>query len=105
VQAGARPNRGVRTVTDSGTVLRESGVECEHCGCTSRRPDSNRCAACGRYAPDPRYARSPLTGKWYRVSDWDELEDGKIVAKSKEEVDREDVPEHWAEAIEEATEA
>jgi len=50
---------------------------------------------------DEVYSKSPLTGKWYRVTDWDEAgENGKIVAKSKEEVDREEVPDHWIKAIE-----
>lgn len=51
-----------------------------------------------------RYGYSQLTDTWYRVTDWDDLGDGKIRAKSKEEVDREDVPREWIEATEEAIE-
>ena len=48
-----------------------------------------------------RYAYSQLTDTWYRVADWDDLGDGKIQAKSKEEVAREEVPQEWIEATEE----
>lgn len=47
-----------------------------------------------------RYGYSQLTDTWYRVTDWDDLGDGKIQAKSKEEVDREDVPQEWVDATE-----
>lgn len=50
---------------------------------------------------DEVYAHSELTDTWYRVTDYEEAgPGGKIVAKSKEEVDREDVPDHWVKAIE-----
>jgi len=39
-----------------------------------------------------RYAESPLSGKVYRVTAWEEKDDGKIVAHEKEEIDIEEVP-------------
>ena len=48
-----------------------------------------------------RYAYSRLTNTWYIVHEWDELGDGKIKAKSKEPVDREDVPQEWINGVEE----
>ena len=84
----------------SGLPLRDVGVPCDHCGCEDRRPDTNRCAACGRFAPDPIYAYSELSGEWYRVTEWDNLGDGKIVAKSKESVPKVAVPDAWVESIE-----
>lgn len=84
----------------SGLPLRDVGVECKNCGSEKRRPDSNRCAACGQFAADPRYAYSELTNTWYRVTEYDDLGDGKIYAKSKERVGREDVPQPWLDAIE-----
>lgn len=89
----------------SGLPLRDAGVPCENCGCEKRRPTTNRCAACGRFAPDPRYAYSALTDTWYRVTEYEELGDGQIRAKSKEEVPREDVPQRWLDATEERGEA
>lgn len=50
---------------------------------------------------DERYGYSLLTDTWYLVTDYDDLGDGKIRAKSKEAVDREDVPQEWLGAIEE----
>jgi len=46
-----------------------------------------------------RYARSDLTGNWYRVTAWEELGDGKIVAHEKEEVEESEVPPIWREGI------
>lgn len=89
----------------SGLPQRDAGVPCENCGCEKRRPDTNRCAACGQFAPDPRYAYSMLTDTWYRVTDYDDLGDGKIVAKNKEPVDREEVPKAWLDATEERGDA
>jgi len=48
-----------------------------------------------------RYGYSRLTDTWYRVTDWEDLGDGKIQAKSKEEVPREEVPQEWLNATEE----
>ncbi len=48
-----------------------------------------------------RYGYSRMTDTWYRVTEWDDLGDGKIRAKSKEPVDREDVPQEWLEATDE----
>ena len=48
-----------------------------------------------------RYGYSILTDTWYRVTEWDDIGDGRIQAKSKEEVPREDVPKEWLEATEE----
>lgn len=88
--------------TDSpGLPLRDARVPCENCGSEKRRPDTNRCAGCGQFAPDPRYGYSSLTDTWYRVTEYDDLGDGKIIAKSKEPVDREEVPQAWLDATEE----
>lgn len=45
-----------------------------------------------------RYAYSLLTDTWYRVSEWEDLGDGKIQAKGKVEVPREEVPQEWLDA-------
>jgi hypothetical protein len=52
---------------------------------------------------DHRYGYSRLTDTWYRVDDWEvhNEEKGQIVAKSKNEVDRDDVPQHWINGVEE----
>jgi len=47
-----------------------------------------------------RYAKSPLTGNYYRVTKWIDKGDGKIQSREKEQVDREDVPEKWLEVLE-----
>lgn len=88
-----------QSTTRSGLPQRDAGVPCGFCGCEMRRPDTNRCAGCGRFAPDPVYAKSPLTGEYYRVSDYDDLGDGKIVCHEKEVVDRDEVPDRWLEAL------
>ncbi len=85
----------------TGTPLREVGVECSNCGCTERRPDSHRCAACGQFADDPIYAYSRATDIWYRVTKYDHVEGDKITAKEKVEVDREDVPQRWLDVTDE----
>lgn len=98
-----QPSTGTHRLEDDGSGLpqRDAGVPCEHCGCESRRPATNRCAACGRFAPDPRYAYSGLTDTWYRVTEWDDLGDGQIRAREKEQVDRDEVPQRWLDATEE----
>jgi len=48
-----------------------------------------------------QYGYSRLTDTWYRVTDWEDLGGGKIKAKSKKEVSREDVPQEWIEATKE----
>jgi hypothetical protein len=48
-----------------------------------------------------RYAKSPLTGTYYRVTEWEDRGDGKIVAEQKHEVDRDEVPEVWLAALDE----
>lgn len=83
----------------NGLPLRNAGVPCEHCGCEKRRPNINRCAACGRFAPDPIYAYSHMTDMWYRVWDWDRVNGDKIRANSKERVARKDVPENWRRGV------
>lgn len=88
-----------KTAESSGLPLRDSGVECGNCGSEMRRPHTNHCAGCGRFAPDPIYAHSKLSGEWYRVFEYEDLGDGKICAKSKEEVPREDVPQEWIDAL------
>ncbi|TKX57576.1 hypothetical protein EXE48_17925 [Halorubrum sp. ASP1] len=47
-----------------------------------------------------RYAKSPTTGTYYRVTAWVDHGDGKIQAREKHEVDKSEVPEVWLEAIE-----
>jgi len=47
------------------------------------------------------YAKSPVTGNWYRVTEWEDRGDGKIVAEQKQQVDKDDVPEEWVAATEE----
>jgi len=79
---------------------RNAGIPCDNCGSEMRRANTNRCAACGRFAPDPVYARSPLTGNWYRLDEYEDLGDGKFRAKEKTEIDREDVPQQWLDATE-----
>jgi hypothetical protein len=51
-----------------------------------------------------RYAKSPLTGNFYRVTAWVDRGDGKITAVTKEEVERTEVPDEWLEGIEQAVE-
>jgi len=46
-----------------------------------------------------RYAKSPLTDAYYRVTAWVDHGDGKIQAKEKEEVEREEVPDDWLDAL------
>jgi len=46
-----------------------------------------------------RYARSPITGTYYRVTAWVEYGGRKIRAVNKEEVAKEDVPEEWLEKL------
>jgi hypothetical protein len=48
-----------------------------------------------------KYGYSRLTDTWYRVTEWEDLGGGKIKAKSKKEVPREDVPQEWIEATKE----
>lgn len=45
------------------------------------------------------YAKSELTGNYYRVNRWDDLGDGKIQAKDKTLIEREEVPEDWLERL------
>jgi len=48
-----------------------------------------------------RYAYSRLTDTWYLVDEWEwrNKSKGQIVAKSKTEVDRGDVPEKWIKGV------
>lgn len=55
-------------------------------------------------ATGERFAYSLMTDKWYRVTDWDELDDGQIKAKDKEEVDRSEVPQDVLDATKERDE-
>lgn len=47
-----------------------------------------------------RYGQSPLTGHWYRLTEWDTLEGGNIQAIDKEKVSPEQVPQAWIEQTE-----
>lgn len=51
-----------------------------------------------------RFAYSLMTDTWYRVTEWDNLGDGQIEAKSKEEVDRSEVPQDVLDATTERDE-
>jgi len=51
--------------------------------------------------PEDRYGYSKATGTWYRLHDWEEVGDGKVIAKGKTEVDRKDVPQKWLDATDE----
>ena len=46
-----------------------------------------------------RYAKSPMTGNYYRVTAWVDHGDGKIQAREKYEVDKSEVPQVWLEEI------
>ena len=54
-----------------------------------------------------RYAKSYVGEQWYRVTEWEEIDDEpvdgrqRIVAKEKEPVDEEDVPDQIIEAYKE----
>lgn len=48
-----------------------------------------------------RYAYSQLTDQWYIVHEYEDLGDGRIVAKSKDPVDRDEVPQHWIDGVNE----
>jgi len=52
---------------------------------------------------DTRYAYSRLTDTWYEVDEWEwhDKENDQLIAKSKTEVDRENVPQKWIDAVEE----
>lgn len=39
-----------------------------------------------------RYAQSPLTGNWYRLTRWEDRGDGKFVAIAKQQCDETAVP-------------
>jgi len=54
-----------------------------------------------------RYAYSLLTDTWYRVTEWEwrDRDKGQIIAKSKTEVAREDVPQGWLNGTEERGDA
>lgn len=80
----------------------EACPQCE----TPRDDDRVACPDCGhipeddRLEPDDglradggaRFAYSMMTDNWYRVTEYEDLGDGQIKAKSKEKVDREEVP-------------
>jgi hypothetical protein len=48
-----------------------------------------------------RYAKSPMTGTWYRVTKWIDHGDGKIQARAKTEVERSEVPDEVVAALDE----
>jgi len=49
-----------------------------------------------------RYAKSPTTGNYYRVTEWVDHGDGKITAREKHEVDRDEVPQVWLDQLDDA---
>jgi hypothetical protein len=53
---------------------------------------------------DVRYSKSYVTDQWYRVTEWEEVDEPengkqKIIAKEKEPVDKSEVPDHIVEAM------
>lgn len=52
-----------------------------------------------RVVKECRYGYSEMTDTWYRVDDWEDLGDGEILATSKEEVPKEEVPQEWIDAV------
>ena len=46
-----------------------------------------------------RYAQSPVWGTWYRLYSWSDLNNGKMIAEEKEEVDRSEVPIAWLDDV------
>jgi len=48
---------------------------------------------------EPVYAYSKVTDSWYRVSEYEQKDGDKIIAKEKREVDKDDVPQEWINAI------
>ena len=48
-----------------------------------------------------RYGYSRLTDTWYRVDEWEwrNKAKGQIIAKSKREVKRDDVPRKWLKGV------
>ena len=52
---------------------------------------------------DNRYAYSRLTDTWYRVDEWEWRNEakGQMIAKSKTEVNRDDVPQKWISGVQE----
>jgi len=52
-----------------------------------------------------RYAKSPMTGTWYRVTKWVDHGDGKIQARAKTEVAKSEVPDEVVAALEDGDRA
>jgi hypothetical protein len=46
------------------------------------------------------YARSPITGEYYKLYEWDHRGGGKVIAEAKEPVERGEVPEFWLPRLE-----
>jgi hypothetical protein len=46
-----------------------------------------------------RYAKSPMTGNYYRVTKWERITDERIKSLEKEIVDRDEVPQEWLEVL------
>ncbi|RLM53170.1 hypothetical protein DVK02_14870 [Halobellus sp. Atlit-31R] len=87
-----------------GTICGEDGFDtayrCIDCLCTDldlrKLPDRDT----GDVQEGISYAKSPATGCYYRVTRWVDHGDGKIEARQKHEVDREEVPQHWLDVLE-----
>lgn len=83
----------VRQRTARNAVNRDDGIK----RIDGINPETGRPTE-GYYIPedlDARYARSPVTGRYYRVTEWVSFGDGSIQAREKEEVEADDVPERW----------
>ena len=52
---------------------------------------------------DVRYGKSPVTGNWYKVTEWEEVDghSDRIIADEKVEIDESEVPENVLKAHEE----
>lgn len=46
-----------------------------------------------------RYGKSATSDQWYRVTEWEDVGEGKMVAVSKEPVDEDEVPAAFKGAI------
>lgn len=107
------------TDAESGTEISQNKVRqvvCPYCGVNPtgqcrdvdkdgratepRDPHPERVELAAEYWDVDRYGKGAVTGQWYRVSEWEDVGGGKMIAKSKEPVDEDEVPEIWRGAME-----
>lgn len=48
---------------------------------------------------DEIYAFSKISGRWYRVDEWERLDDERIIAESETEVSVEEVPQKRIDSV------